>query len=63
MPGKVAKILVKAGDAVTSGQGIVVVEAMKMENELRASRDGTIDKLHVKEGQPVESQELLITLA
>jgi biotin carboxyl carrier protein len=63
MPGRVVTILVKPGDAVTTGQGLVVVEAMKMENELRAVRDGTVDKVHAKEGQPVEAQEVLITLA
>lgn len=62
MPGKVVKVLVKAGDAVTAGQGVVVVEAMKMENELRAPRDGVIKEVLVKEGQPVEAQEPLATL-
>lgn len=62
MPGKVVEVLVKVGDAVTSGQGLVVVEAMKMENELRAPRDGSVTAVHVVEGQPVEAQEPLVTL-
>jgi acetyl/propionyl-CoA carboxylase alpha subunit len=62
MPGKVVKLLVKAGDAVTAGQGLVVVEAMKMENELRAARAGTVQAVRVKEGQPVEGNETLLTL-
>ena len=62
MPGKVVKLLVSAGDQVTARQGVVVVEAMKMENELRAARAGKVKAVHVKEGQPVEGQEMLITL-
>jgi biotin carboxyl carrier protein len=62
MPGKVVKILVKAGDAVTVGQPIAVVEAMKMENELRAPRDGKIVAVHVAEGQAVDGQAALLTI-
>jgi biotin carboxyl carrier protein len=62
MPGKVAKVLVAAGAAVTAGQGLVVVEAMKMENEIRAPRAGTVVAVHVKEGQAVEGQEPLVTV-
>jgi biotin carboxyl carrier protein len=62
MPGKVVKLLVKAGDAVTAGQGVAVVEAMKMENEIRAPRAGTVLGVHVKEGQAVEGQEGLVTI-
>jgi biotin carboxyl carrier protein len=62
MPGKVVKLLVKPGDAVTAGQGLVVVEAMKMENELRAARAGTVQAVRVKEGQPVVGGETLLTL-
>jgi biotin carboxyl carrier protein len=63
MPGKVVKILCKPGDRVAAGAGLVVVEAMKMENELRSPREGTVETIHVKEGQPVEGQESLITLS
>ncbi|HEX9288785.1 MAG TPA: biotin/lipoyl-containing protein [Anaeromyxobacteraceae bacterium] len=54
MPGKVVKVLARAGDAVKEGQGIVVVEAMKMENELKSPKDGTVVEVHVVEGQAVE---------
>ncbi len=63
MPGKVVKVLVKAGDTVKAGQGIAVVEAMKMENELRAPRDGTVVEVSVKDGQPVEAGQPLATIA
>lgn len=54
MPGKVIKILVAEGDEVKEGQGIIVVEAMKMENELRAPKAGKIREIKVKEGDAVE---------
>jgi biotin carboxyl carrier protein len=63
MPGKVVKVLAKAGDQVAAGAGLVVVEAMKMENELRAPRAGKVDTVHVKEGQAVEGAEALLTLS
>ena len=50
MPGKVVRVLVKAGDVVGPRQPVVVVEAMKMENELRASREGTVAEIHAREG-------------
>jgi biotin carboxyl carrier protein len=62
MPGKVVRVLVKAGDAVTARQAIVVVEAMKMENELRASRDGTVAEIHVGEGMSVDAGALLLVI-
>jgi biotin carboxyl carrier protein len=55
MPGKVVRVLVKPGDEVKARQGLVVVEAMKMENELRASRDGRVKDVAVKEGQSVDA--------
>jgi biotin carboxyl carrier protein len=62
MPGKVVKVLVRAGDDVKAGQGIVVVEAMKMENELKAPRDGKVRDVAVQEGQAVEAGQPLATL-
>jgi biotin carboxyl carrier protein len=59
MPGKVIRILVKAGDTVAAGQGIVVVEAMKMQNEVKSPKAGTIEKLLVAEGQPVNAGDAL----
>jgi biotin carboxyl carrier protein len=62
MPGKVVRVLVKAGDAVTARQGLVVVEAMKMENELRAPRDGRVRDVAVVEGQSVDAGAVLIVV-
>ncbi len=60
MPGRVLKILVKEGDEVTAGHPLIVVEAMKMENELACGRDGKVLKIHVTPGQTVESGARLI---
>jgi biotin carboxyl carrier protein len=62
MPGRVVKILVKTGDRVTAGQAVVVVEAMKMENELRATRAGTVQALRCEEGAAVESGQDLVVI-
>jgi acetyl/propionyl-CoA carboxylase alpha subunit len=62
MPGKLVKLLVKAGDTVTAQTGVAVVEAMKMENELRAGRDGTVKKVRAQEGQALESGQELIEI-
>jgi glutaconyl-CoA/methylmalonyl-CoA decarboxylase subunit gamma len=60
--GKVVKVLVAPGDQVTAGSPVIVLEAMKMENELAAERGGTVQKVHKQAGQSVESGELLVTL-
>jgi biotin carboxyl carrier protein len=62
MPGKIVKVLVKPGDHVTARQGVVVIEAMKMENELRASRDGQVMDIHVAEGDLVDAGRLLAVI-
>ena len=62
MPGKVVRVLVKPGDRVTAKQGLVVVEAMKMENELRASRDGRVREVSAGEGQSVEAGAVLLVV-
>lgn len=62
MPGRIVKVLVRPGDAVTARQGLVVVEAMKMENELRASRPGTVSEVPAVEGATVEAGAILVTL-
>jgi biotin carboxyl carrier protein len=62
MPGRVVRVLVAKGDAVAARQGVVVVEAMKMENELRAPRAGTVGEVLVREGAPVEAGALLLTI-
>jgi biotin carboxyl carrier protein len=59
MPGKVVRLLVKAGDAVEAGQGLLVVEAMKMQNEIRSPKSGIVERLLAQEGQPVNAGEIL----
>ncbi len=61
--GKVVKLLVAVGDDVKAGQGVVVLEAMKMENELAAERGGKVTAIHKQPGQPCDNGELLVTLA
>ena len=60
MPGLVVKIEVSEGDWVEAGQGLVIVEAMKMENELTAVGPGRVEKIHVSEGEAVEKDQPLI---
>jgi biotin carboxyl carrier protein len=62
MPGKVVRVFVGVGDQVVAGQGLVVVEAMKMENELKAQRAGTVVQVLAKEGTPVENGALLLVI-
>ena len=62
MPGKIVRVLVAPGDAVEAGQGIVVVEAMKMQNEMKANRAGTVRTLPAKEGATVSAGEVLATV-
>jgi acetyl/propionyl-CoA carboxylase alpha subunit len=62
MPGLVVKVEVEVGQAVRAGQGVVVVEAMKMENELKAPADGVVAKIHVEPRQTVDKGAVLITL-
>jgi biotin carboxyl carrier protein len=59
MPGKVVRVLVREGDSVVSGQGIVVVEAMKMQNEIRSPRAGVLKKLLAIEGMKVNAGEVM----
>ncbi len=62
MPGKVVKLLVKVGDAVKVGDGVIVVEAMKMENELKAPAPGTVKEIRVAEGKAVAAGEVLVVI-
>jgi biotin carboxyl carrier protein len=62
MPGKLVRVLVSAGQEVGAGQGLVVMEAMKMENEIRAPRAGRVKEAPVREGQAVEMGALLVLL-
>jgi biotin carboxyl carrier protein len=63
MPGRVVKVLVAKGDHVEAGQGLVVLEAMKMENEVRARASGRVDEVHVRPGAAVEGNAKLVTFA
>ena len=62
MPGRVINVLVAPGDDVTEGQGIVVVEAMKLENELKSPKAGKVQEVKVVAGQTVEKGELMIVI-
>ncbi len=62
MPGNIWKVLVKAGDQVEEGQALVILEAMKMENEIGAPAAGTVAKVHVEEGASVDSGDVLVSL-
>jgi biotin carboxyl carrier protein len=62
MPGKVIRVLAAPGDPVVPGQGIVVVEAMKMQNELKSNRTGRVLSVQAKEGATVTAGELLATI-
>ncbi|MHB8524729.1 MAG: biotin/lipoyl-containing protein [Candidatus Acidiferrales bacterium] len=62
MPGKVVRVMVHAGDAVTAGQGILVVEAMKMQNEIKSPGAGTVERLTAREGQTVNAGDVLAVI-
>ncbi|HLK47454.1 MAG TPA: biotin/lipoyl-containing protein [Bryobacteraceae bacterium] len=62
MPGKVVRVLVAPGDAVEPGQGVLVVEAMKMQNEMKAGRAGRVISVTVREGATVTAGEVLATI-
>ncbi len=62
MPGRIVRVLVSEGESVTRGSPLVVIEAMKMENELCAPRDGIVRRIAVTEGELVEARAVLIEL-
>jgi len=62
MPGMIVRVHVHVGDVVHAGQGLVVMEAMKMENELRASTTATVKAVHAQVGSAVEKGALLLEL-
>jgi biotin carboxyl carrier protein len=62
MPGKIVRVLIAPGDEVQPGQGLVVVEAMKMQNEMKAARAGRVLTLHAREGASVTAGEVLATI-
>jgi biotin carboxyl carrier protein len=59
MPGKVVRVLVRQGLAVDAGAGVLVVEAMKMQNEIKSPKKGTIQKIFVREGAAVNAGDVL----
>jgi len=63
MPGKVVKIAVSVGASVVEGEGILILEAMKMENEIKSPVEGVVTEISVAEGQTVESGALLFVVA
>lgn len=63
MPGRVVRVLVAKGEVVRKGAGLLILEAMKMENEIAAPADGTVDELFVEAGQTVESGAELLHIS
>jgi len=63
MPGRIVRVMVRKGDAVRKGAGLVVLEAMKMENEIQAPAEGVVDEVFVEAGQTVESGAELVHIA
>lgn len=63
MPGKVVRLLVKPQSTVHVGQGLLVVEAMKMQNEIKSPKEGKVERINVSEGQAVNAGEVLLVIA
>ena len=63
MPGLVVAVLIEEGQEVKKGQVMLILESMKMQNELKAPRDGTIHKVKVKAGESVEQKQTLLSMA
>ena len=62
MPGTIVDIKVKVGDKVNAGDGVVIIEAMKMENEIQSSKSGVVMAVHIKKGDAVSPNETLIEI-
>lgn len=62
MPGKVVRLIVSVGDAVEKGDGVIVVEAMKMQNEIKAPKNGTVTSIRVAEGDTVDPGRILLSI-
>jgi biotin carboxyl carrier protein len=62
MPGTVVALKVAAGDTVAAGAVLMVIESMKLETQIRASQDGTVERLHVREGDSFDRDAILVTL-
>jgi biotin carboxyl carrier protein len=63
MPGKIVSVLAAPGHKVEAGQGLLVIEAMKMQNEIRSPKSGTVERLLAKEGQTVSAGEILAVIS
>ncbi len=62
MPGKIIRLMVQPGATVEAGQGLIVVEAMKMQNEMKSPKDGTVSKIHAMEGSTVVAGQALLVV-
>jgi biotin carboxyl carrier protein len=62
MPGRVVEVRVAEGQEIRAGEPLLVLEAMKMQNEIQAERDGTVRKLHVAAGDAVDGGDLLLEI-
>ena len=62
MPGMVVAVLVEVGQEVRTGEGLLILEAMKMENEIRATRTGVVEAVHVQPGQRVSQDDVLVRI-
>ena len=62
MPGLVVAVAISPGDRVRAGQTVAIIEAMKMENDLKAESDGVVSKVRVEPGEPVEKGAILVEL-
>jgi biotin carboxyl carrier protein len=62
MPGRIVRVLVSPGDRVSSGQPVVVVEAMKMENEMRSPKEGVVREIRAEEGAAIEAGAVLVII-
>ncbi|MEP0764802.1 MAG: biotin/lipoyl-binding protein [Chloroflexota bacterium] len=63
MPGLIVRVPVSEGEPVSKGQTVIILESMKMENELKSPRDGTVHHIHTRAGENVEQNKVLITIA
>ena len=63
MPGLIVRVPVSEGEPVSKGQTVIILESMKMENELKSPRDGTVHHIHAKAGDNVEQNKVLVTIA
>ena len=62
MPGKVVKVMKKEGDQVTKGETVLILEAMKMENEIKSGADGVVKSVNVREGEALEAGFLMVEI-